>query len=460
MKKSIYFIAVLLILMPTMFALNLDVKKTSANEVIVKGLDKPAIFNVQIKNLGPADDLIFYTYYTSSFFPKGTVPIGGHETIDVQLEVYPPENIKSTGYQTFDYYIKGQNDSTVSQKLTLNIVDLSDAFEIGSGEIDSESETMTIYIHNKVNFKFENLNVKFSSPFFKLSDEITLEPNQRKEFTVELNKEDYKKLMAGFYTLTAEIEIDNLKTELETPIKFAEKNIITETSKEYGFFVNTKIISKTNEGNIQSESETVIRKNIFSRLFTTFNPEPTNVERQGFSVYYTWNQKIDPGEESEIKTTTNWIFPFILILLIVAIVGLTKYYSNRYLVLKKRVSFVRTKGGEFALKVSIIVDAKKYIERVNVTDRLPPLAKLHERFGSETPKRIDEKRRRIEWSFDKLEEGEKRILTYIVYSKVGVVGKFALPRASALFERDGKILERNSNKAFFVIEQNARINEE
>ncbi len=442
--------------MPTMFALNLDIKKTSANEVIIKGLDKPAIFSLQIKNYGADENVIFYTYYTSSFFPKGTVSIPAGQTEEVQLEVYPPENLKSSGYQTFDYYIKGQNDSQISQKLTLNVVELEDAFEIGSGEIDSESETMTIYIHNKVNFRFEDLKIKFSSPFFKQSNKIILEPNQRKEFTVELDKEDYKKLMAGFYTLVAEIEVENLNAKLEVPIKFVEKNIITETSKEYGFLINTKIISKTNEGNVQSNSREIIKKNIFSRLFTTFTPEPSIVERQGLSIYYTWDQKINPGEELEIKVTTNWMFPFILIILIISIVILTKYYSNRYLVLRKRVSFVRTKGGEFALKVSILVNAKKYIERVNITERLPSLTKLHERFGSETPSRVDEKRKKIEWSFDKLEQGEKRILTYILYSKIGVVGKFALPRASALFEHEGKILERNSNKAFFVIEQNGK----
>jgi hypothetical protein len=180
------------------------------------------------------------------------------------------------------------------------------------------------------------------------------------------------------------------------------------------------------------------------------------VDRQGFGVYYTWNQEIKPGESSEIKVQTNWLFPLILILFIVAIAGITRYYSTRNLVLKKRVSFVKTKGGEFALKVSVVIKAKRYIEKVNIMEKLPPLVKLHEKFGVEVPSRIDEKNRRIEWRFNKLEEGEVRTISYIMYSKIGVVGKFALPRTTALFEREGKILERNSNQAFFVIEQNQR----
>jgi len=457
MKKIIPILILITILLPTIFALNIDVKKISANEVVILDLNKPATFDIQIKNNGDADNLVFYTYYTVNFSPKETIQINKDETKDITIEVYPPENLKTTGHQTFEYYIRSQkDDSTLTQKLIVNAVKLEDAFEIGASDVNTDAEEMTIYIHSKVNFKFENLKVKFSSPFFNLEDTITLEPNQKKEYTVELDKNDYKKLLAGYYTMTAKVEIENSKAEIETPIRFVEKNILIETSKEYGFLVNTKIITKTNEGNTISNTETVIKKNVFSRLFTTFNSEPDIVDRQGFAVYYTWNQEINPSEEMQIKVKTNWMFPVLIIVLIVLITVLTKYYSSRNLVLRKKVSFVRTKGGEFALRISVVVNAKKYLEKVSITERLPPLVKLHERFGSETPSRIDEKNKRIKWDFEKLEQGETRIISYILYSKIGIIGKFALPRTSAIFERDGKIMERNSNKAYFVIEQDEK----
>jgi hypothetical protein len=455
MKRAILIILTILVI-PSMFALSLNIEEQSSRNVIILGLEKPAIFDLSITNYGESDNLIFYTFFTPNFFPKGTTPINSGENKIVRVEVYPPEKVKTIGYQTFDYYIKSQDGSEIKQSLMVNAINLEDAFEIGSGEIDSESETMTIYIHSKVNFDFKNVSLKFSSPFFKFDEMIDLEPNKRKDFTVELDKGDYDKLMAGFYTMSVEIKLENLKTTLEAPIKFIEKDILTETSKDSGIIINTKIITKTNEGNVISSSETIIKKNIISRLFTTFSPEPTSVNRQGFKVYYSWNAKINPGEVYEIKVKTNGFFPFILILLLVSIAVITKYFSTRNLVLRKRVSFVKTKGGEFALKVSVIINAKKYIEKVNIIERLPPLVKLHDRFGSEVPSRIDEKNRRVEWRFDKLQEGETRILSYIMYSKVGVVGKFALPRTTALFEREGKILERNSNQTFFVIEQNAK----
>ena len=63
------------------------------------------------------------------------------------------------------------------------------------------------------------------------------------------------------------------------------------------------------------------------------------------------------------------------------------------------------------------------------------------------------KNRRIEWHFDKLEAGESRIISYIIYSKVGVLGKFALPTTTAVYEKEGEIHESESNHAFFIADQ-------
>src|SRR3989304_4802339 len=109
--------------------------------------------------------------------------------------------------------------------------------------------------------------------------------------------------------------------------------------------------------------------------------------------------------------------------------------------MKKKVTFVNAKGGEFALKVAVTVGAKKYVERVNVTDHLPPLVKLYERFGGEKPTRVNEAARRIEWNLGNMMPGEKRVLQYVIYSKVGVMGRFSLPSARAVYEKDGEIHE-------------------
>jgi hypothetical protein len=236
-------------------------------------------------------------------------------------------------------------------------------------------------------------------------------------------------------------------------MKFSEKDIVTSTENQYGVIVNTKKITKTNEGNVISVTQTVIRKNIISRLFTSFSPEPDLVERKGALVYYTWQKELKPGEELLLTVRTNWLLPLLAVLLVIAVIILTKQLSRKNLSLRKRVTFVRAKGGEFALKVSIIVNARRFVERVHIIDRLPPITKLHERFGGEMPKKVDAHNRRIEWSFDRLQGGESRVISYIIYSKVGVLGKFVLPTTTAIYEKDGEVHEAESNHAFFIAEQ-------
>jgi len=451
--KKLALLLIAFLILPTILAVNLNVEKISSNEVLIKGIKSPAIFNIKITNTGSTDSFQFYNLAGFEMFPKGTVTINAGQTKEVEIKITRIGEFPKSQFYTFPYYIRGQDGSETEEQLTVELIELKDAFEIGSGDINPESNTLEIYIHNKKNFNFEKINVKFNSAFFSKEEEFSLEPNQRKDFSIQLNKEDFKKLMAGFYTLKAEVQVEDEKANIEDSIKFVEKNILTTTKKDFGFVISTKIITKTNEGNVLKKTETVVKKNIISRLFTSFTPEPDFVERQKLTIYYTWSREIKPGESLEILVKTNWLFPFLIILFIVIIVISLKIYSTTNLVLRKKVSFVRTKGGEFALKISLLVHARKYIETISIIDRLPALVKIHEKFGTEIPKRVDEKTRRIEWNFEKLEAGETRLLSYIIYSKVGVLGKFALPSAIGIYEREGKIKEVESNKAFFISEQ-------
>lgn len=453
MKKLIQIIFFLFLISPVL-ALNLEIEKQSSNEVLIAELDKPVIFELKITNLGGSDNIGFYNLIGFKIFPVGTTEINSGETKEIKIELFPLKEIKERGFYTFQYFIKGEL-SEIEEELTFKIIDLKDAFEVSSEEIEPESNSINIYIKNKENFNFDKINVKFISPFFEFEEEIPLGAYEKKEFMIGLNKEDFNKLSAGFYTLNAEIEVENEKIEIEGIIKFAEKDIIKTTKEDYGFFIHNQIIKKVNEGNIKIKSETIIKKNIFSRLFTNFNPEPDITERTGFNIYYTWNREINPGESLEITIKTNWLFPLLIIVLLIVIILLIKNYIRDNLKIRKRVQFVKIKGGEFALKISIFIHAKKYVERVNIIDRLPVIVKIHERFGGEQPSRFDEKNRRIEWNFERLEAGETRVVSYIVYSKIGVLGKFALPPATAVYEKDGEIQETESNKAFFMAEQKA-----
>jgi len=367
--------------------------------------------------------------------------------------VQPIGEFTTLGYYQFEYYIKESNESQIKETLTFKSIELKDVFEIGVKKFDPESNIIQIYLENKENLDLGKTKIKLTSDFFTLEKEFDVGPYGKEEFSLTLDKEEFSDLFAGFYAYQATITVDNVEAQLSGNLEFVEKDIVKTTEENYGLLIRTTTITKSNEGNAMAPSELVINKNIISRLFTSFEPVPDRVERDGTKITYVWSKVLNPGESYDIKVNTNWIFPFLLIILVIAVVVLAKRYSMAPLSIRKKVGFVRAKGSEFALKVTLQVQARKYIEKVNIIERLPAMVKLYERFGAQTPSKVDIKKKRLEWNFKKLESGEKRTLSYIIYSKVGVLGKFALPQATGHYEQEGTLHETTSNRAYFVSEQ-------
>lgn len=451
MKKVILLIFALALIFPVVSSLDINV--TQNNEPIyLVGSNDSIVFNLTLENKGGSTYINLYNLVGFEMTPREKIKINSGEEKNVVVTLVPLREIDIRGHYSATYYVRQDDDTQQEELLQMQVVELKDAVSISFSEIDPSSNTFTISVQN-IDYYFPDLSIHMSSNFFDVEETFDLMPNEKKEFEVNLDRDKFKEMMAGFYTLQADFRYNGIESHLEKPIKFVEKNIIETNEVDKGVIIKTKTITKENTGNVVSTSHTTVKKNIISRLFTSFSPKPTSVEQKGLSVYYTWLSEIEPGEEKEIVVKTNWFFPLLIIFFIVAIVVFAKQYSNTDVILKKRAKFIRAKGGEFGIKISIIVQANKYVENVNLTDRLPQLVKLYERFGNEQPTVVDEKRRKIEWSLNSLEAGEKRVVTYVVYSKLGIVGKFALPKAYAVYQKDGEIKETSSNRTFFIAEQ-------
>jgi hypothetical protein len=454
--RRAFMLLLIVALMPAVLAINIDVEKISSDEVLIMGIDDPANFEINVTNNGALDFLSVYTFFGGGIKPVEGFVFERDESKIIQFELYPRNDIISKGTHNFPYFIQASDKSEEEIKSFIKIMELEDAIEVGANSINPESNSIKIFVRNKVNFNFTELDVKISSPFFTLQEVFPLGPKENKEFEVVLDKEDFNKLMAGFYTLYADIESQDAEAEIEGKIEFVKKDLLKTEENNYGLIISTKVISKMNEGNTVSESETIIKKNIFSRLFTTFSPNPDSSDRRGANIYYIWDQNINPGESKDIIVKTNWLIPFLLVILLVSTFYFAKKYSNQKLVIKKRVTFVKAKGGEFALKVTVIAEAKEFVERVRIIERLPPLVKMYERFAGELPDKVSKDKKRLEWDYAHLEAGERRVMSYIVYSKLGILGKFALPGTIARFEKEGKVKQTVSNKAYFLAEQKSK----
>jgi hypothetical protein len=280
-----------------------------------------------------------------------------------------------------------------------------------------------------------------------------LRPYQRQEVVIPINSDKIKKLVAGTYTLTSTITLNGETEAIQSPVKILEQSGLSVSESNGGFIIRKMTIEKLNEGNVPTVAEVTLSKDIVSRFFTTFSLNPDRIERKGFFVYYTWQKELSPDEKLSVTSTTNWTFPLIIIILIGVIIFIFNIYLKQDVVIKKNVGFVKTKNNEFALRITLRVKTRKFVEKITLYDRLPAMTKLYEKFGEGgAPTKIDSEKGRLQWEIPRMVEGEERVFSYIIYSKLNVVGKFELPSANAVYELSGKLRDAKSNRAFFINE--------
>ena len=430
---------------------DLSIEVVDKGSVIISELNNPAVFDFVIINNGNKDFAEIYSLVGISMAPKGTFAIpNGKSTTEVKA--YLPAHLrKRDGVFSFEYQIKGESQGIFKDKLTVRIVPMKEVFSLEKLNIHPDDNNAVIRLRNNVNSNLEDVKIQFKSKFFDFSEKVSLKPYEEINISVDVDKNRLSRLVAGQYPLGAEINIGDVKEEFNSEINYLEKEGTSIVSESSGFIIRETRLTKKNEGNIPIKAKIEMKKDIVSRLFLTNSEEPLSSEREGLFVRYVWEKDLAPQESFTVISRTNYTIPFLVIVLVIVIAVLVRIYTLTSIIFEKRVSFVRTRGGEFALKVILRVRARKNVDDIQVVDRIPMTTKLYEQFGRK-PDKVDEKTRQVFWFVDKLNKGEERIFSYIIYSKIRVVGRFELPLAHASFQRDGKKFDVYSNKAYFVSE--------
>ncbi len=430
---------------------DLEIEKIDKGSVIIAELDNPAVYDFVIRNRGVSDNFEIYSLVGVSMSPKGTfiLPNGRKRIV---VFAYPSEMIRENneGLFNFEYQLRGQNTGIFKDQMMINIVPLKDALSIEVESIVPGDEIVEITIKNKHNTNLGDIKMRFDSLFFSSEKEISLVPFEEINISVDMDK-SIADLAAGPYVVTASVGLEDAVAEIEGTVQYLEKEGTSIFEDKEGVIVRKTTITKKNEGNVLTSGEIGLKKDIVSRLFTIFSEDPSQVSRQGLFVDYSWEKDLMPNESFSITSTTNYTFPFLLILMVIVIVFLVKIYSFGSVSVNKRVLFVRTKGGEFALKVRLRVKARKNVGKVRLIDSLPMNIKIYEGFGKK-PDGVDEEKRLVFWDVGGLQGGEERVFSYIIYSKIRVVGRFELPSARIVFDEDGEKKEVWSNRTFFESE--------
>ncbi|MDP2925152.1 MAG: hypothetical protein Q8N99_02145 [Nanoarchaeota archaeon] len=453
MKKGMFIFlgSLILIQIALISAIKLDVSVKPISDGFITDLNEPAVFDIVLKNLENDDIFNIYSIVGVDINPKNIINLKNNETKTIKIYVSPQEALRSKkGFLTFEYLIKNSKDEVQTERLSINILTLGDAISVSLSNINPESSLLKASTKNTITHDFPDLKMTFNSAFFSYQKDLPLLGLEAKEFDIPIDKEKLKTSIAGKYIVDLKVETGGKVSEKEVMIRFLEQENIDTEEYEEGIFIKRVEVTKNNLGNVKKSVEIRIKRNLFSYLFTNFNIEPKDIQSEGISRTYIWDKELAPNEQYKIIVKTNWLYPIIVILLIIILAVLLNIYLKTELIVRKNIYFVKTKGGEFALRIHIKVKAKKYCERINITDKIPSIVTLYERFGAVSPDKIDLANKRLEWDIEALNPGEERIFSYIVYSKIGIIGRFELPPAKAIYERDGIIKDTVSNKAYFI----------
>ena len=451
-KKALLLFLIILISLSiiTISAINLEVKSEPISNSFLVELDEPAIFDLTIKNLEKKDTFKIYSLVGINI-THNPIILANEETKKVRIYVTPQDSLKNKLQSyVFEYKIKYSNNDIQSETLTLNIVDLESSFTIKAEPIGPNTKKIILDIKNNIMKNFKNVEFKISSKFFEHEEKISLKANEKKFIEIMIDQEKIKTLNAGNYIMNTQIRLKDHIANIESQIKFLETEGIETSETKEGIIIQRSEIIKKNTGNVKKLVKITMEKNLLAYIFTTRNIATTKIETNGFIKKYIWEKVLIPNEEIKIVTKTNWLFPIFILIIILMGVRLIRKSIYDNLELSKKVSFVKTKGGQFALKVTIKARAKKHLEKITIIDKIPPIVKLYNKFGTISPDKIDLENKKLHWNLSSLNKDETRIFTYIIYSKIGIMGRFELPETRAVYEDEGELKETISNRSFYV----------
>lgn len=430
---------------------NLEIEKVSKGDAIINEFNQPAVFDFIVDNNGEADYFQIYSLVGVSMYPKGLFYLPKGKTT-IEVRAYPNSELKKIrGYLNFEYQLRGENSGIFKDKLLISIVPFKESLRVFVDDILPNDKEVNVNIENIKNAYIENLDIRFQSEFFDFSRKISFKPHEKLSFRTAIDSEEIRNLVAGIYVVTAAAKAGGVKERFDGLVNYLEREGIAVNKTSSGFIVRKTIITKTNVGNVPNVVNIEVNRDIFTRLFTGYSINPAVSDRGGFSVGYLWKKELQPGESYSVISSTNYTIPFILIILIALTGVAAKMYNRTPVLIVKRVSYVKAKGGEMALKVKVYVKARDAVSNVALTDYVPISTKLYENFGKK-PDKVGENARMLGWNVGNLNSGEERIFSYIVYSNLKVVGRFELPLASAVYERNGSKNHVFSNKTYFVAE--------
>tara|TARA_Y100000310_G_scaffold186269_1_gene186378 strand:+ start:32391 stop:33758 length:1368 start_codon:yes stop_codon:yes gene_type:complete len=420
-----------------------------------------AVFEITIRNNRNVGDTFSITPDEFSVAPfsdiiesieidKYNVNVNANSVKTFQVRVTMREDIiPDRNYGTFINIVSSFNPSLkVKQDLTIGVVSPDELISISSDITDrivpGKELSLNVFFKNKLNLILDEVDIVVDSELFNQEDKLKLFPYQDEQrnynFEISPNTEP------GVYSLIITTTQKNkLKGSYIKDFEIiSNPNINERTEKDSRFLIQEIKVTKTNNGNLVVKEGVVVELSSFRRLFTNYNVAPTKI---GDKIEWSFN--LEPGESLEIVALTNYKSLFIFVIVVLVVIGLIWYFHSRKVSIKKTIFKVRETEEGSELKIMLHVKNRLTdLKDIEVIDILPNLIKPKHEFGTLKPAKIQKGVRgvRIVWNVESLLEGEERVISYVIQSKLEIFGKLALPKAIVRYKRKNRFVEVRSNR--------------
>ena len=314
-KSVITIVSFALLIFSAIAAATISVDKTDKGSVIIAELDNPAVYDFAITSTR-SENIEVFTLLGIPLSPRGSfeIPVG---LSHLEVRAYPPEQVRRvTGPYTFEYQIKGESFGLFKDTLSLTVVRLKDALMLEESELKPRMQSLPLTIKNTQNTHLTNLQLELSSAFFEVKQTLSLKPYESVTISVPVDAEKSRALTAGKYLISAKVSLENARSSVEGVLNYKEQKEVTQMDDTSGWILQKKVITRTNTGNVATKDTLNTNRDILTRLFTAHSLQPTSIDRHSLYVTYQWARDLQPGESWTVTTTTNYTFPFILLLLV------------------------------------------------------------------------------------------------------------------------------------------------
>lgn len=232
----------------------------------------------------------------------------------------------------------------------------------------------------------------------------------------------------------------NLQQSVTRSFEVAEIRKLEHSSNSTDrILVYQKTLTVENRGNTAVNA--TINESIPGHLapITVFTVEPDTVEEVGTETVYSWNFRLEPGEEAVVHYRLDYWLPLLMLGFILAGLIMLKR-------LRRNVKFEkRVEKSEAGLKV--------YLELTNLSDDLftdlevedyvPDVANVREEFETARPAiRKTSGGTKLTWGIDEFEPGEQRVFQYTIEPKIEVEEGITLEGAE--LKEDDEVVAKTS----------------